>query len=238
MKKLWKYINESDEGLSGCYVCGNILYLNALEIAAKFAVPLVINGYSKGQAAMVNDKEQGSFLLEKVIEVVNKTGDKEFFNEFIGKYRMVDKKIAYEKKEDLEKEVDPDKILVIPFYVFDFYKTDKEELKEKLCRRFDWQPLQTSYPSRTTNCEMVWLCSYMDRKKMGYSMYEIEYSELIRRGEFTREQACRDLEFNPPPGLLERLATEVGVDLNRFDRPAKTPAHKSQVKEQEIDFDL
>jgi hypothetical protein len=30
----------------------------------------------------------------------------------------------------------------------------------------------------------------------------------------TREQALKDLELNPPEGLLERLAEECDIDLN------------------------
>lgn len=220
MKKLWKYINEADViGINSCYVCGNILFLNALEAADRFAVPMVINGYSKGQAAMTRDKDQGSRLLEKVIEIIEKTGDKDFFDQFLDKYKILEKKVDYQSKEDLKKPVAPGKILFIPFYIFDFYKTDKEALKEKIKKRFDWQPMKTSYPNRTTNCQMIWLNTYMDRNKMGYSLYELEYSELVRRGELTREQALSDLEFNPPIGVLEQLAGEIGIEINNVEKP-------------------
>jgi len=57
MRKLFKYFNESDDySVSPCYPCGNMLYLNGLELASHFNIPLVINSYSKGQAAMMHDK--------------------------------------------------------------------------------------------------------------------------------------------------------------------------------------
>lgn len=238
MKKLWKYINESNEGLNTCYVCGNILYVNALEVADKFNIPLVINGYSKGQAAMMDDKDYARVSLEKIINVIEQTGDKAFFYQLMDKHQILQKKKDYQTRKELEKGLEPGKILVIPFYVFDFYKTDKEALKKEVKERFDWQPLHFSYPAHTTNCRMIWLNTYMDREKMGYSLYEIEYSELIRKGEMTRQKVLADLEFNPPPGVVQGLADEIGVDMNRFKQDHPGADAESKNKNVTIDFDF
>lgn len=212
MKKLFKYFNESDDvDLSPCFVCGNMLYLNGLQLADQFNIPLVVNGYSKGQAEMMHDTERSRELYGKMIEVILETGDREFFDQFNKKWELLDKQIIYKSKQDLEKEVDTDRILFIPLFVFKFYKTHKEEL-QKICReRFNWQPLEVGYPARTTNCRMIWLNSYMDLKKRHYTHYHDEYSTLIRAGEISREQVLKDLELNPPGGLLERLAEEIGI---------------------------
>jgi len=239
MKKLWKYVNESDvKGLSCCYACGNIIFINSLELADKYNIPLVINGYSKGQAAMTNDKSSSLDLLEKQIELFESSGDRDFFNEFMRKYKFLEMKRSFCKREDLENKGESDRILVIPFYIFDFYKTDKLVLREEIRKRFDWQPLKASYPNRTTNCEMIWLNTYMDRQKMGYSMYEIEYSELVREGEMTREQALSDLEFYPPAGLVERLASEVSVNLDKFKNLKADTEKKPKKTILNADFDF
>lgn len=215
MRKLFKYFNESDDyTVSPCYPCGNMLYLNGLELADNFNIPLVINGYSKGQAAMMHDKEKAQDWYGRMINVILETGDREFFETFTRKWEMLKKQVIYQSRQDLEGPVDPGKILFIPFFVFKFYKTDKEEL-QRICReRFNWQPIKVSYPARTTNCEMIWLNSHRDLNKRSYTHYHDEYSTIIRAGEMTREQALEDLELNPPPGLLERLAEEIDVDLN------------------------
>jgi hypothetical protein len=242
MKKLWKYINEADvKGINSCYVCGNIIYINALEIADRYGAPIVINGYSKGQVSQIADKDRGRDFLQILVEIIARTGDKEFLSQFIRKYEILEKRIQYESKENLGKKIEPGKILFIPFYAFDFYKIDKEVLKEKIRKRFDWQPMKRAYPARTSNCEMIWLNTYMDLKKMGYSSYHIEYAEMVRRGEFTRQQALADLEFNPPKGLVERLAEEIGVDLTRFDKKNETePVNvvKVEVKKELEDFEF
>jgi tRNA(Ile)-lysidine synthase TilS/MesJ len=214
MRKLFKYFNESDEHeVSPCHACGNILYLNGLELADHFNIPLVINGYSKGQAAMMHDKEKARHWYSIMINVILETGDRDFLNKFTEKWKLLDKQVIYRDKQDLQKPVNPNRILFIPLFVFKFYKTDKETLK-KICKeRFDWQPIKVSYPARTTNCEMIWLNSYMDMKKRGYTHYHDEYSTIIRAGEMTREQALKDLELHPPKGLLERLAKEIDLQL-------------------------
>lgn len=218
MRRLFKIFNESDEkSLSACYACGNMLYLNGIELADKFNIPLVINGYSKGQAAMMHDKEKARDWYGKMIEVILETGDTDFFNWFSKKWEMLNKQVIYQNRHDLERQVQLDKILFVPLFVFKFYKTDKEKL-EKICKeRFDWQPIEVSYPARTTNCKMIWLNSYRDLKVRHYTHYHDEYSTLIRAGEIPREQVLKDLELNPPEGLLEQLAQEIDFNLDYLE---------------------
>jgi len=215
MRKLFKIFNESDDiELSACFPCGNMLYLNGLEIADHFNIPLVMNGYSKGQIAMMHDRDKAVDWYGKMIDRIMEVGDMDFAETFTKKWRMLEKQVIYQGRKDLEKDVDPEKLLFIPFFVFKFYKTDKKEL-QKICRdRFDWQPLKTGFPARTTNCEMIWLNSFRDLNKRCYTHYHDEYSTLIRAGEMSREQAVKDLELNPPEGLLERLAEDINVDLD------------------------
>lgn len=214
MKKLWKYFNEVNiEGMSACYICGNVLYFNALEVAQRFNIPLVVNGYSKGQALMMQDQVKGRGWMADMMEFILAKGDEPFFNRFTRKFKMLSNQKIYRSRKDMEEPGEPGKILVLPFYIFKFYQTNKEQLKKECIRRFDWRPIRLSYPSRTTNCDMIWLNTYCDLEKRKYSLYQEEYATMVRAGDMTREQALKDLEFNPPPGLLERLASEIHLDL-------------------------
>jgi hypothetical protein len=217
MKKLWRYTNTSNvKGLSGCFVCGGILYNNAVDLADKYNIPLIINGYSKGQARIVANKQSASALelWEEMLEHFQQ--DEEFLAEFLEHQKPLNKQKVYLTKKDLLAAVDKNMILVIPFYIFQFNKTDKEILREKCCKVFDWQPMKTSYPGRTTNCEMVWLNTYMDFKRLQYTIYHEEYASLVRKGELTRAQALSDLKFNPPEGMIERLAKEIKYRENNL----------------------
>lgn len=218
MKKLWKYVNQSKiPSLNGCYVCGNILYSNALELAEKYNISLIINGYSKGQVETVNDKNSGLSWMGDFIQEVNDKKDYKFIQTFLKKMSFQQRQKKYNSPKDIEMLSDSDKILVIPFFIFRFYKTQKEELKRICQRRFDWKETKNSYPARTTNCMMNWLNNYFDLKKMNYSNYHAEYSKLIRAHEITREQSLLDLNFNPPSGLLQDLAIEIGIDPSEID---------------------
>jgi hypothetical protein len=214
MKRVWKHVNESQvPGLNGCFVCGNILYANALALAKKHNIPLIINGYSKGQVELIQDKEASISWMGELIKEVTEKGDYEFIDSFLEKMSPLQNQIIYSSYEDFKKPITDNKIMVIPFFIFKFYKTDKEELKKICMDNFDWQQADNTYPARTTNCTMNWLNNYSDIKKMGYSNYHEEYSALIRVGEMTREQALADLKFNPPKGLLEELAKDIDINI-------------------------
>lgn len=217
MKKLWKFTIESSVGLANtCFLCANILYWNALDLAEKFGIKMIINGYSKGQVAF--NKESGRQLLKQMINDMLTAGDMELFDWFLKRYEYMNKYKEYRTRKDLEERIEAGKILVLPFYVFKFYQTDKEHLK-KLCReRFDWQQMPEGYPARTTNCVMNWLTTYADLQRVKYSIYTDEYASLVRKGEFSREQALKDLEFNPPEGLLKRLSSEIGLNLDKIGK--------------------
>ncbi len=215
LKKLWKYLHESKAyGIPSCYVCANIIFISAVEVAERYGIKLVINGYSKGQAQVMKDTVMGVNMLKAMYQITRNNGDKEFYEEFVEKFEKLSKVITYREKEDLKKNVDLDKILVVPFFIFKFNKTDKEMLKSEIRKVFNWEHIPYSFPSRTTNCRMNWLNTYIDRIKIGYCSYDIEFAELIRSGEITREQALEDLILNPPEGMVEKLADEVGVNLN------------------------
>ena len=219
MRKLFRYFNQSKyPELSACHVCGNMLYLNGLELADNFSIPLVVNGYSKGQAAMMHGKEKAQDLYGKMIEIILDTGDREFFEIFTKKWQLLEKQVIYSKRSDLEQGPHPGKLLFIPFFIFKFYKTQKDKLQQICRERFDWQPIPFSYPANTTNCKMIWLNSWMDLKRRRYTHYHDEYSTLIRAGEMSRHQVLEDLKLNPPDGLLEELAEEIGLPLEGDDQ--------------------
>lgn len=235
MKKLWKYLNANFlEDTSACYMCGNMLYLNAIELAHRFDIPLVVNGYSKGQADLIGDKEKGRVRFENMMALM--AHDREFFGELTRKYEYLGKQKIFERREDLEYPEALDRILVLPFFVFHFYRTDKSLLREECRRRFDWQPQKTNYPKRTTNCRMIWLNTYMDLKKMGYSVYHAEYSRLIREGEITRTQALSDLAFDPPENFVQELAVEIGVDIHATPAAVKKVNISASNPGEEDDF--
>ena len=230
MNKLFRYINESDLKISTCLMCGTILYLNNIELARKFNIPLIINGFSKGGFSIITNRPRFNSMVEQIIAEVLKREDIQFVREFRNKFKLMDEHVILQELEDAEESIRSDLPLFIPYYMFKFNKTDKEAYKESLMRRFDWQPMPTSYPCRTTNCIMIWLNTYSDFRKMDYTYFTEEYAYMMREGEFSQEQAKKDLMFSPPPGMLKELAKKIGQDafecpdsvtLDNWGKPCK-----------------
>jgi len=212
MSNLFKYINQSNLKFSTCLLCGTILYINNIELARKFNIPLIINGFSKGAASMITNRDRYVAIVGEVMQEVAKYGDTEFLRIFKNKFRLMEEHIILNSKEDFETSRKLNKTLFIPYYMFKFYKTDKEAYKKEMSERFGWEPMPASYPRRTTNCEMIWLNTYRDLKEMNYTYFTEEYAQLIRDGEFTREEAMEDLKFNPPEGILKRFAERINFE--------------------------
>lgn len=239
MKKMWKYVNESRiEDLSACYFCGNILYVNAMELADKFQIPLVINRYSKGQVLVSNSYRHENSALEKLIGYIQEVGDDEFVEQLMQKFNIINKQHFIDNAEQLRDEIPKDKISVMPFYIFKQNKTGKEALKAFCKEHFDWEQMDFTYSARSTNCKMICLNTYMDLQKMNYTVYHQEYSELVRAGEMTREQAMNDLAFHPQEGLIEELAKEIDVDLKIHEKKREEPMAKVSEEVNEIEFDF
>lgn len=215
MRKMFCYMNESDLHISTCNLCGTILYLNNIELATKFKIPIIINGFSKGAASMIGNRETFHNIVDLVVREAVQRGDKQFAKDFYKKFDYIDQHNILRSKEDFQKSQDEKKPLFIPFYVFDFNKLNKVEHIKKLSKEYGWEAMPTSYPHKSSNCDMIWINTYSDLKKMHYTYFTEEYSQLIREGEFTREEAWEDLFFNPPKGLLKRTAEHLSMDTSK-----------------------
>lgn len=216
MRKLFKYMNESDLHISTCNLCGTILYLNNIELATKFNIPIIINGFSKGAASMIGDRKTFYDIVDSVVKYSINEGDKKFAKEFYKKFDNMDKHIIFRCKDDFLRSRELKKHLFIPYYVFKFNKLDKIHNIKKLSEEFGWEAMPTSYPGKSSNCDMIWINTYSDLKKMHYTYFTEEYSQLIREGEFTREQAWNDLRFTPPKGMLKNTAEHLGMDSSNI----------------------
>lgn len=211
MKKMWKHVFESKiKGLNPCYVCGNIIYGNSVRIANAFGVPLLMNGYSKGQSESVQGKDKFYPLMEFLRDM--KRNDPTFLKELQARFVDSKKVRFWAGRESLGEDPREDSLMVVPYYALSVdHKTDKESL-QRFCReKFEWQSPETSYPGNTTNCRVVWLAVDADIRRNGYSTYHDEYSRLVRCGEMTRDQALKDLDFSPEPDFLQKLKEEIGV---------------------------
>jgi hypothetical protein len=212
MKKIWRSLTEYN-GLMGsfsCFICGSVIAANAIELAKAFNIKLIINGFTKGQADMCRPGGKGEGWINDYIQFLEKK-DKQLLDKYLNKMMLFPEIKFFESRKDLENNDCLNQITLIPFFIFKFYKTDKDQLKKECIKRFNWKNQEISYPDKTTNCKMNWISSYMDMKRMNCTWYHEEYSLLIRKGEISRDEALMDLKFNPPDGLIETLLSDLNA---------------------------
>jgi tRNA(Ile)-lysidine synthase TilS/MesJ len=198
-KELWKHLADNKiEGVNFCFVCGYMIALSLVEFAVENEIPLIINGHSRGVLRKLDDLSKVEKLLKKrVQESIQQKGSKFLRLKFESKIKWLDKQGWVTKQKDLiNGPLEKGMVQVLPFYLLNFYRYDKDFLAKECKQVFaEWQAPNKSYPKRTSNCKMNWLSVDTDLKNLGYTVYHEEYSQLIRNGEMTREQALEDLNF-------------------------------------------
>lgn len=208
-KELWKHLADNRiEGVNFCFVCGYMISLSLVEFAVKNKIPLIINGHSRGVLRKLDDSSKVEELLKKrVYQSIQQRGSKFLRTRFEEKMKWLDSQDWITKQEDLKNgPLREGMVQILPFYLLNFYRYDKNFLAKECKQVFaGWQSPNKSYPKRTSNCKMNWLSVDTDLKNLGYTVYHEEYSQLIRNGEMTREQALADLNFKLNDETIKEL---------------------------------
>lgn len=223
MKKIWNSLMEYEGTKSSyfCFICGSILTATAVELASTFKIPMIVNGFTKGQAEMCRLEGKGENWVNDYGRWMSQNPSwQSLLAEYLEKTSIFRNADFFENTNYSHIDNTSNKITILPFYIFRFYKTDKKKLMKECMDRFEWLPQNESYPANTTNCRMNWLSAQMDLQKRGCTWYHEEYSVLIRNGEISRDQALKDLEFNPPEGMIESIIKELSHYPSKADLPA------------------
>ena len=207
MKGMFSKILETGSKAVICHPC-SLWYMNlAYDTAARYDIPLIIAGWTKGQSTSQ--------------EVMSKCGcnaaSPEFKDmsaatkEFIDQYVRTDpryKDFPVSMEEVLKRAQAKHKTLVLsPHWFLPF---DQETYVETIKRELGWQYPKLSYPGRSTNCALNFISVANAMKHYGYTHYHVEMSKLIRQGVLTREEALRDLEIKISKEGLNEIAGKLG----------------------------
>ena len=187
-----------------CHLC-SIWYMDfTFRIAAKFKVPLIIAGWTKGQTSdqSVMSKCACNIYAPEYREMGKATiafletlkGDPRF-NDFPKSMEDVLKRAKKRFKSTV----------LSPHWFLD---VDAETYVETIQRELDWQYPDVSYPGKSTNCYLNFLAVHNSMKHFGYTHYHVEMSKMIREGEMTRAEA---IELLKPRYTVE--------DLNKIAEP-------------------
>lgn len=209
MHDMFARIVTSGSGAIICHLC-SIWYMQvAFDTAARYEIPILIAGWTKGQSA-----RQGVMS-----SCACKAGTREYasMSEAARRFLATLKQDAKYKdfpqsmEEVLQRARKRHKAIVLsPHW---FLNTHPDEYVELIRRELGWEYPDLSYPARTTNCSLNFLSMYLSLKRYGYTHYHVEQSKLIRENLQTRDEALKMLEFNYPREFLASLAARLGIDL-------------------------
>lgn len=206
MKDMFSKILSSGSKAVICHPC-SIWYMDlAFDIAARYDIPIIVAGWTKGQSTKQ--------------EVMSKCGCNIHAPEF--------KAMAIETKKFLEEELkDMPKYKDFPLSMEEVLKRANKKHKsivvsphwflpfgqeiyvETIKKELGWKAPKLSYPEGSTNCYLNFISVYNSIKHFGYTHYHVEASKLIREGILTREEALSNLKINFDKNLLNIVAEKL-----------------------------
>jgi len=209
MRDMFAKIVTSGSGAILCHLCSMWYMQVAFETAARYDIPIIIAGWTKGQSA-----KQGVMS-----SCACKAGSREYASMSEATRRFLATLKGDPKYRDFPQSMEEvlqrarkrhKAIVLSPHW---FLNTHPDEYVELIRRELDWDYPELSYPARTTNCSLNFLSMYLSLKHYGYTHYHVEQSKLIRENHQTREEALKVLEFNYSREFLADLAARLGVTL-------------------------
>jgi len=211
MKDMFSEILKTNSKAVICHPC-SIWYMGlTFDMAARFNIPIIIAGWTKGQSTKQPTMSKcGCNIHQKEFYAMAKS-TREFLDSYTKKHSKY-KNFSKSMEEVLIRAKKKNKCIVLsphwflPFDTMAYVEIIKKELK--------WKPPRLSYPKKTTNCYLNFISVYNSMKHYGYTHYHVEASKLIREGLLSREEALKSLEINFDKELLNKIAKKLDY---RFD---------------------
>ena len=211
MKEMFSEILKTKSKAVICHPC-SIWYMQlAFDVAARYNIPIIIAGWTKGQSTkqQIMSKCGCSIHHPEFISMAKATQE---FLESYSKSEPKYKNFPKSMEEVLTKANKRHKCLVLsPHWFLPF---DSEAYTEMIKKELKWKFPRLSYPAKTTNCYLNFVSVYNSLKYYGYAHYHVEMSKLIREGLLSREEALRNLEINFDKELLNSISGKLGY---KFD---------------------
>ncbi|MBU0765735.1 MAG: 7-cyano-7-deazaguanine synthase [Bacteroidetes bacterium] len=206
MKEMFSKILNTESGAVICHLC-SIWYMElAFDTAARYDIPLIVAGWTKGQSTRQDETSKYRCNLHNAEFGAMAQSTRDFLsNELkdIPRYKDFPKSM----EEGLKRAKKKHKATVIsphwflPFGPEVYIETIKSEL--------NWKAPETSYPEGTTNCLLNFISAHNSMKHFGYTHYHVEASKLIREGYLGREEALKQLEITFDKAFLNRIARKL-----------------------------
>ena len=203
MKDMFSKILKEDSRASICHLC-SIWYMDlTFKIAARFNIPVIIAGWTKGQSKRQPRLSKCACDIHETEFASMSKATIEFLNTHV-KNDPKYKDFPESMEEVLTRAKKRQRCIVLSPHWFLPFNSDA--YVEMIKKELNWKFPSLSYPARTTNCYLNFISAYNSMKYFGYTHYHVEMSKLIREGLMTREEAIKALEINFDKVLLNNIA--------------------------------
>ncbi|MGE5197540.1 MAG: 7-cyano-7-deazaguanine synthase [Deltaproteobacteria bacterium] len=206
MKEMFSKILKTNSKAVICHLC-SIWYMDlTFKTAARYGIPLIIAGWTKGQSSKQPLMSRCGCNINQPEFTSMARATKEFLETCVKKDPKY-KDFPESMEEVLVRAKRRQKCAVLsphwflPFVAESYVETIKKEL--------NWEFPRLSYPAHTTNCYLNFISVYTSMKYFGYTHYHVEMSKLIRAGLLMREEALENLRINFGKDLLNGVAKKL-----------------------------
>jgi len=206
MKDMFSKILNYESKAVICHPC-SIWYMDlAFDIAARYDIPLIVAGWTKGQSTKqeVMSKCGCNIHAPEFKDMAQAT--KNFMEEELNNMPKY-KDFPRSMEEVLKRANKKHKAMVVsPHWFLPF---GPEIYVDIIKKELNWKAPKISYPKGSTNCLLNYISVFNSIKHFGYTHYHVEASKLIREGYLTREDALNQLKIDFDKNLLNSVAEKL-----------------------------
>jgi hypothetical protein len=209
MKAMFAEMVLNDEKSVLCHPC-SLWYMGlTFETAARYDIPMIVAGWTKGQATHQPLMSRCGCNVHQAEFVSMSKATQAFLDRFT-KENPAYKDFPRSMEEVLSIARKRHKSMVVsPHW---FLPTDASEYVEILKKELKWKFPRLSYPALSTNCYLNFMSVYRSMKNFGYTHYHVEMSKMIRESLLSRQEALALLDINFDEDVLKRVMQKLGED--------------------------
>lgn len=207
MKDMFSEIIKTNSKAVICHPC-SLWYMElAFKMTARFDIPIIIAGWTKGQSTRQPLMSRCGCNVHEPEFISMGEATNYFLDNYI-KANPKYKNFPRNMEEVLTRAKMRQKCVVLsPHW---FLPTTSETYVEIIKKELKWKQPKVSYPKNSTNCYLNFLSAYLSIKHYGYTHYHVEMSKMIRLGMLTRQEALDMLKIDFDDGLLAVALEKLG----------------------------
>ena len=212
MKGMFRKVVETGSRVVICPICSLWYMLETYKLAARFEIPIIVSGWTKGQTTGSTRSVRSKCACDQNPEefTAMAAATRQFMAEHVRtdpRYRdfptSMDEVLTIAKRRYKSKAM-----VLSPHW---FVPAGPEEYVPVIQQELGWRPTERSYPKASTNCALNFLSTQRAVEHYGYSVYTIEMSNMVRLGLVSRGEALRQLEMSFDPELMASVLQRLGL---------------------------